>query len=84
MKKKYYTEEERKAAKKNHQAAWVAKNPEYFREYRRLTRNANAEYQKKYLDGGDNREKHNERQRISAKKKRMQECINQLEKENIV
>ena len=84
MAKKYLTEEERKAKKKEWQAKWIAKNPDYFREYRRMTRKANAEYQKKYLDVGDHREKHNARVRKHQRDVRMKKCKEQLEKENIV
>lgn len=78
------TDEERKQRKKEAQAQWVAKNPDYFRDYRRLNRDANAEYQRKYLDRGDNRQKHNDRQRKHQRDVRIKKCIEQLEKENIV
>lgn len=80
------TDEERKQRKKESQARWLTKNPDYYKGYRRAWRKANRDRETKtHREWVEKNRAHvNEYQRNYKREKRMQECIAKLEKENIV
>lgn len=86
--KKILTDEERKQHKREAQARWRAKNHDYYTGYRRLWRSLpeNKAKEKATHDKwvAENRDHVNEYQRNYKKKQRMQKCIEQLAKENII
>ena len=59
--KKYFTEEERKAAKRESNKRWDEKNPEKIKEYKRRWKEKNPDYGKQWYQ--DNKEKCHEQKR---------------------